>query len=548
MKSILFYMLSSLLLLSACFKKEDQELEIENYNADWAAQVINSEFNISDLLDRSDTNNLNIIIDGDDIILAYSESVNADLTEIFYTLQDQTISGDYTQPTTVPPSGQNGQAFPPVDLDLSTTLPNPPLDINGAVVNDAQLKEILVDQGEFELSIRNTYQHTLMVELTIPSIHLNGQVLKFANISVPPGNTVARVQNIANYVVDLKDNTTGVLNSIAVTAKVTGVLDGTRPLVMGDQVIFSLKMKDVSYQHVVGKLGTFTIPLEKGDNNISLFDDIEGDGEFHIETFNFKSTIVTDWGVPLEMSIANLNFFNSNENTTTGVIDGIDNLVSIDALSNVNLVGVEDVVTNTTFTSDQYPDLKKVVGIQPNSFSYDLSFITNPNNNPSENLFLSKESKLETTLEGQFYLHGYLRNFKRNDTLTDIDLSDEETSIVEKAAIRFIVENGMPLELAIDLLFLDENDVVIDQELDKVKIPGAEVDNQGYVTNSVKNTVDIILDEERMMKIGPKVRKIILVSSLDSEGADLSENVHIRPQDKMKIIIGVRATIDQDLN
>ena len=548
MKITIFYIFSALLLLSSCFKKNDQELEIENYNADWAAQIINSEFNIADLLDRSDTNNLSLIIEGDDIILSYSETVKAALSESFYQLPDQNVFGEHTQATTVPPSGQSDQPFPPVTIDLSTSLANPPLDFNGADISDAQLKEILVDKGLLELTINNTYQHTLFVDLIVSSVSLNGQVLNFSNVIVQPGSTVVSVKKLDNHVIDLKDESTGDLNSLMVQANLSGILNGNNPLLLGDKLTFSLDIKNISYQHVIGKLGTFTIPLEKGDNEISLFDDLDSDGEFHLETFDLKTTVITDWGVPLEMSISDLNFLNNKENTQTGVIGGIDELVNIDALNNVNLVGKEAITTETFFSSELYPDLKKVIAIEPTDFNYDMTFAVNPNNNPSENLFVSKESTIETRVEAQFYLHGYLRGFSRRDTISDIDLSDGDNTYVQKAILRFIFENGMPLQLGVDLLFLDENDQVIDQELDKIKINGAQVDLNGNAVGATTNTIDIILDEERMMEIGPKVRKIVLVSKLDSEGADLSKNVHIRPQDKMRIIIGVRATIDQDLN
>jgi hypothetical protein len=180
-----------------------------------------------------------------------------------------------------------------------------------------------------------------------------------------------------------------------------------------------------------------------------------------------------------------------------------------------------------------------------------LSFTVNSEDVDSDDFFISKNSSVKTSLEGQFYLHGYLKDFSRSDTISDIDLSsgdDETGGVIEEATIRFIFENGMPLELGVDLYFLDENEVVIDQEIDKILISSSAVDGEGYSTTSTSNTIDVVLSANRMLEISDKVDKIVMISRLNTSGAQQFKNVHIRPQDKMKIIIGVRATVDIDLN
>jgi hypothetical protein len=546
MKNVLIYSFGMIIFFSSCFKKDDKDLVLENYNADWALQVINSEFNIADLLDGSDTNNLSIEIVDDDIILSYSTEQQSDLSEEFYSIPDQSFSESYTSEQSLPFTIA-GLAFDLPTLDSSWVLPNVPLDVDGIEIEGAALKEILVETGVIELSVTNTFQHSVNLDLVIPSISKNGQELSFSNMSIPANSSVpiTEIRSIAGYTVNLKKD--GVLNTLQIKMS-AGVTFNGGPITTSDQIGFSLAMKDVSYEHVIGRLGRFTIPFDQGSTAISLFDDLDFDGELHIETFNLKTTTVSDWGIPLSLNIEQLEFTSALGNT---VIDCIDNSIDMKALGNVSLVGIDSVVSPFDLGTTNCPSLANVIKTRPNGFNYDLSFTVNSEDVDSDDFFISKNSSVKTSLEGQFYLHGYLKDFSRSDTISDIDLSsgdDETGGVIEEATIRFIFENGMPLELGVDLYFLDENEVVIDQEIDKILISSSAVDGEGYSTTSTSNTIDVVLSANRMLEISDKVDKIVMISRLNTSGAQQFKNVHIRPQDKMKIIIGVRATVDIDLN
>ena len=548
MKNVFFYSLGIIILFSSCFKNKDEDLTVENYNADWALQVINSEFSIAELLDRSDTNNLSIEIVNDDIILSYSTEESSNLSSEFYSLPDQSFGDEYNYEEEELAFTVAGLAFGPILLDSSVVLPNVPLDVDGVAIENAELKEILVETGSMVLTVSNTFSHELVIDLEIPSITLGGVPLSFSGIRIPGNSTVpvTETRTINGHTVDLKYN--GALNTLRFKTTIGGELSGDA-LSSSDKLTFGLEMKDVSYEHIIGRLGEFTIPLDRGSNDISLFDDLDFDGEFHIETFNFKTTTISNWGVPLALNINNLEFVSETANPT--VVDCFDEPITMGALDNVKLVGFDSVSTDFDLGTVNCPVLSDVLKTKPTGFEYDLSFTANPLDDQSEDFFISKHSTVKTTLEGQFYLHGYLKGFSRTDTITGLDFSGEDADsdgVIDKASIRFIVENGMPLELGVDLFFLDQYDNVIDEELSKIEIGSAVVNSEGYAVSSTNNTFDVNLSNERMTLISPLVNKIVMKFKLGTAGAQSNQNVHIGPDDKMKIIIGVRATVDMELN
>ena len=544
MKNAFFYSLGIIILFSSCFKNKDEDLTIENYNADWALQVINSEFSIADILDRSDTNNLSIQIVNDDIILSYSTEEKVDFGNEFYKLPNQSFSGEYggiDLPDVFP-----GLPLGPFILDSSVTF-DTPLDVDGVTIPEAALKEILIESGTLVLTITNSLPLDIIIDLVIPSISRGGKALSFLNITIPANSSfpVTTTRSIDGNTVNLKYN--DLLNTLQLQTKIRGVL-GTEPIVSTDKLGFALEIQDVVYEHIIGRLGKFTIPLDKGTNEISLFDEL-GDAQIHIQTFNMKTTTFSDLGLPIQLNVDHLEFTSESDDPT--VIDCFDKPIEMAALDNIALVGTETASTNYDLGTGNCPALANILKTNPTGFEYDLSFTANPQNDLSEDFFISKNSTIKTKIDGQFYLHGYLKGFTRTDTITGLDLSGEDADsdgIIDALTIRFIIDNGLPLGVGVDLYFLDKDDNVIDEELDNLKILSALVDSEGNAYTSVNSTLDLTLGVNRIANLSPLVEKIVMKYSLETTGAQNDKNVHIRPQNKMKVIIGVRATVDINLN
>ena len=148
MKNLLLYALGGFLLLTSCFKEKNEDLVLENYQGDWAAQIINSEFSITDIIDEAGNNtnnNLALEVVDDNIVLTYSDTEESSLSSDYYKMQDQKGTSEYVyDEISLPGNIANGLDFGPELLDVSYVIPNLPLDFNNTIIPDAQLKEILV--------------------------------------------------------------------------------------------------------------------------------------------------------------------------------------------------------------------------------------------------------------------------------------------------------------------------------------------------------------------------------------------------------------------
>jgi hypothetical protein len=161
-------------------------------------------------------------------------------------------------------------------------------------------------------------------------------------------------------------------------------------------------------------------------------------------------------------------------------------------------------------------------------------------------MFISRNSTISSKLEGLFYLHGYLRNYNSVDTIPlnlDVDLAT-----FNNVSLRFILDNGLPIEYQMDLIFIDDEGNAVEQIIDQVVVEGAEVDSDGSVVGRKYNLKDIPLTKEQIDNIMGNVENVVLISGLNTTDADQDTNVRISPDNDAHTIIGFKIGVNIDLD
>lgn len=142
-------------------------------------------------------------------------------------------------------------------------------------------------------------------------------------------------------------------------------------------------------------------------------------------------------------------------------------------------------------------------------------------------------------------------NFVYNDTI-DANLSSLlDNSILENTEIDTVnlyldVECKLPVNTNLKLIYLDENDQII-TESNTFKIPSAEVDIEGRVTNATNETIILSTNGEIINDI-LNTKKVILALSL--EGHDENSRIYFQTTDaidiKLSAFIRAKASISLD--
>jgi hypothetical protein len=534
------------LALFSCVTEVDEDLEIESYRGDWAIPALSSEFSINDVLEGIG-DNAYLVTEGDSIRIVYSTSIEETLDADYFKIDNQQEGLKYT----IEEFGPDLTAIPPTLPLVLPPIPqtfnlSDPVDFNGSEIQ-ADIKTIYLDGGSLELTVdfpANYRDLELLIE--IPSIiKPNGEILTFTKSTT--GNPTDIFPDLSEYKINLEYE--GAYNTFVVILSGNGTVPA-EGLQLTDEFSFGFELNNLSYSALEGGIGNFKIPITTEEAEIGFFEGFDLQTAFNLETFGLQAGISADWGIPIELSIETLTFSNSSTNSTTEVT--ISDPIIMEGLENLDQIGKGVEIENVDYTSKEYPKLKEAINSKPDKFEFALAIEGNPESLDNKTMFISKESKIKFDFEAYVQLHGWLRKFTKRDTIEFDAIDLENNTEIEKGSIRFIIENSIPIGLGVDLTFLDDNNAIVESFIDKVVINAPEVDGLGYaIPQPLSEQIrELDLSKDQLKNITDNSTKVEVSYHISTSGGDKQNppNVHIRPSDKMKATIGVRATFSTDLS
>lgn len=217
----------------------------------------------------------------------------------------------------------------------------------------------------------------------------------------------------------------------------------------------SVNLVDFSIRHAGGYIAPRNYTIEDQSVNIGLFDQ-QTVGNVSIADPRLHFYFDNGFGVGLGVQIAQLIGTNTDDQTLVVNEDNIDNFPLIDAAQFLGHV----VQANATITNENItPTLTEFMDFAPNVVSADLSLAVNPNDDRS--VFVSSESQLGISFEAEIPIYGSITDFQLIDT-TEVSLGDfikdaNETSEIETLDIRLFVNNGLPIDAGVQIVFIDSD-------------------------------------------------------------------------------------------
>jgi hypothetical protein len=162
--------------------------------------------------------------------------------------------------------------------------------------------------------------------------------------------------------------------------------------------------------------------------------------------------------------------------------------------------------------------------------------------------FIYKSSKMATKSNFTLPLYGYLKNLKLESMVPYI-LSDSDFSIDEnptatglnfkdlEARIRLYYENRMPLQVYLQVYFLDRDSVAVDSLFNtRYRIKGGITNANGIVTSAYKSEIEeIVFTTARVKKIQENTTNIKFSVSFLSADAEIDKSVRFYPTNNIAI-------------
>ncbi len=492
--------LTTVLFFSACKKFEDVKVvEDVNYEAEFAIPLINSKLSLQDIIDS----------EGDFEELEIDENGNMFLN----------YSAEFEHNTVDELLGE----IPSIPLVLTDTTMTVPVQ----VFDNLELNSISLKSGTLSFSLHSSIAENTNVTITIPQLTKDGLTfstnLDLIYQGTLPITASADQLPIEGYILDLTENSVQI-NYEAVTNS-------------GDHIVLDLvtgSADDWNYELVEGIWDQQTFTISNDSIEVDLFGNWL-DGEVSFEDPRLAVRVENSYGFPVSVQLKNAVAITSAGNeiplTTTGN--------SFDV--NYPLMNEQGEMKSTTFYFDKNnSNIKDILNAGPTKLIYEIEGTINPEdlNDPG---FLTDQSDLMSLVTLELPAYGTASGFTI-ETTADIDLGEIEN--INGAEFKIITDNGLPIDVYLQLYFQDENENILDSLFHQSQaiLGAASVDTQGNTVNSTEMVNYIDVSKERMLMI--QNAKSVKIQASFSTTNDGNTSVIVNSSQELEIRMGAKIGLE----
>ncbi len=500
MTTIIVFLIISSFQLSGCKKFEDiRVVEDIAYEPEFAIPLINSSISLQDILDSEDNIALlDIDADGNMTLNYDAEFEHNSASELIGEI-----------PT-----------FPLVLTDTVTSVPV-------QIFDNIELNSISLKSGTISFNLQSGIPENIDVTITIPQLTKNGLPfstnLELVYLGSLPVFAMIDPISIEGYFLDLVGNSVDV-NYEAITNS-------------GDHVVLDLvtgAAENWNYDLIQGIAEQQTFSISKDSIEIDLYDSWL-EGEISFEDPRIAIEIENSFGFPMGVQLVNVVAITSSGNEV--------NLTTTNNSFEVNyplLSEVGEAKTTTFFFDKNNSNIKDILNTKPTKLYYEIEGTLNPNNTNDPG-FISDQSDLSSLLSLELPIHGSASGFTIQSS-AEMDIGTLEN--IRNAEFKIITDNGLPIDVDLQLYFQDENENIIDSLFNQPQalLAAASVDAHGNTTGSVEVTTYIDVPEERMLMIQNAKNVLIDVSFSTYNNGNTS--VRINSSQEVGIRMGAKVGLE----
>lgn len=430
------------------------------------------------------------------------------------------------------------------------------LDFPSEVEGDTiKVDSIHLSSGSLNLSLRSNFKNKTTIKYSIPSvISSNGEILSDSIVFDYNGYEVLPMLDGVNidltgYTLDLSSmgaafNTVDIIYSVAIQNE-------GEYFTKNDSIDMSMSITGMDFSEVMGYMGRNTFELDLDTINLGLFNSTIN-GNFRIANPKFNISVDNYFGLPINAEFITFKAY-SGEGEEVDFTDIYNNPINISmnypSFKEPNEIG-QSANTEISFTNAT-TNIVDVISLMPDYIVYDIEAYSNPMGEtmPHEN-FLINDSKFSVSLDVELPLYGSAEDFLFLDTL---DFQSQTLKELKDATLRFVVSNGFPVDIGIQLYFADENYNVLDSLLTPDNgseyyefVSSGKLDANGKVIEPTTNVSDILISESVLNKI-ESTKYIMIKANLNTTNNGIT-NVRFLDSYGIDILLGAKAQFDVDLS
>ncbi|MFW5877918.1 MAG: hypothetical protein ACOCUP_02270, partial [bacterium] len=235
------------------------------------------------------------------------------------------------------------------------------------------------------------------------------------------------------------------------------ILFATLPLIN-----FSFEIELEEWEKIFGYLGSENIDFGRINFSTDIQDNFPG-GEFYsVEpALNFKTS--NSFSIPMALGISEIIAQTTNAGAIRVTGPGVPTPPDYFYPAYPHPEKMPEEARDSMTIDSENSNLEEVTTSSPESMSYHVEFLTNPDGISYENV-IHNESKFSTRVELQLPFHGRAKSLTVMDTM-DIDFSNlnvPSDNAIKQVIFKIYYENSFPAEIDLQLYLADENLLITD--------------------------------------------------------------------------------------
>ncbi len=319
-------------------------------------------------------------------------------------------------------------------------------------------------------------------------------------------------------------------------------MDGTGeviPFYGGQSFSPSVSIKNIGINYVDGYLGKQSFNLTSDTVNILIYANLYTGAVSFLEP-SIELFIHNSYGFPITSKFSTFEAYNQNTKTTMGVTTPFDSLM----FNYPTMAEIGEFATTTTLIDNSNSNILNVMDLPASEIRYLLEVSSNSSGDTDLMNFILDTSHFDVDVEVQLPLKGRIAGLEIQDTL------NLEAGVLENgdyANFVVITENRFPVDIQLQVYFLDENDVMLDSLFSGPTqlFASGVIDAQGGVVSPTRKVTNIPFGGAKYER-AKRTSKIIVrgIFTSSNNGAPV---VKIYTDNFFNLKIGVEARVNPNL-
>ncbi len=528
----LFFLLAAGFIAVSCIKEEidlDKISDKMYWNPKVGIPVAYSTLSLEDLIESIDSEQMIKSDSTKFLTLVYSDRILSNTAAAIMKFDDQQFGEAIF-------ASQLGIPAAPTQNPIVFTKPNSyPFTMSHGEIIDS----LLIKTGTLSFNISSTYKHQGKLIIEIPQLKKNNKAFKDSvNITTSDG-TFATVTNfnVAGYKLALEHpNVTDNQMSFNYTVK---LINSGAGVTAGDRIGITIDFTNIAFSSLFGYLGNRQLINTLSEFSFPIFGEVSQPNlKFANPSIKIKSR--SSFGLPANVELYNVEAINAKDNKTIPLTFSTGtNPFNIKSPQTIGGYANDSVIFNKNTTN-----LFTALEIGPNKIKYGIRSFANPAGKTLN--YVTDSSKLTVDLDVELPLDLGCSKVEFKDTM-DLDLSQVEDleDKVKSLLLRTSFENGMPIDLNLQVYFLTETyqhvDTLFAAGSDNT-IKSGELNQAGKVIKPTRKILDSQFSKTEIEKL-KTVRNAIVKANIATTGGGTTY-VKFYSNYTLKVTFGVQTELE----